>query len=456
MRGSRRGIRRWFWIIPVVLPVAGLLLVNLWLACPPGRAWIAGKIQRRVGLETRIGRVEVWPWSGVSLHEVELLQAPALRAAVSDPFARIATIRLTPVWRSWLRGKREFRAVVLDSPQFVVPVELLADLAKSKTPALVSAAPAAAPPAAVVAPPFIGPPAPAPTTPPPAPPIPAKVPAILTPTAWLHLENASFSLFSAASGKSLIDITGLGGSIPVAGSPAESTLAVHSIRAGGEPLLSDLSSSLTWENPLLSLKPIETEIHGIKVTFAGKLGMLSGLPMQIEALLPRQAIESISLPANCVASAEAIAANARFRGLLLAPGTWQGDFFAEAQAPSGNVAGHDVAFDRGSTVTVLRGGLLSCVDARLIGDDLSFLGNGSLLADGRLAAALRMVAAPESLTAIAGRMFKLPQGASLTPLSTPQRAAFDLEAAGNISQIFLRLGREGPIVELNHRTEEFK
>jgi hypothetical protein len=448
MRGSRRGIRRWFWITLVILPVAALLLINLWLACPPGRAWIAGKIQHRVGLEVRIGRTSVWPWSGVALHEVELLQPPVLRAAVSEPLGRIATMRLTPVWREWFRGKRELRAVLLDSPQLVVPVELLADLAKSKTPAPVSAPPAVVPPAAVVvAPPFVGPPAP---TPPTSPPTPPKVSTILKPTAWLHLKNASFSLFSAASGKSLIDITGLSGSIPIAGSSAESTLIVHSIRAGGEEFMSDLSSSLEWEHPLLSLKPIETEIHDIKVTLAGKLGMLSGLPLQIEALLPRQALESISLPANNVASAEVIAANARFRGLLLAPGTWQGDFIAEAEAPSGSIAGHEVKFDHGSSVSVLRGGLLSCVDARLIGDDLSFLGNGSLLADGRLAAALRMVAAPESLTAIAGRTFKLPQGASLTPLSTPQRAAFDLEAAGNISQIFLRLGREGPIVELNH------
>lgn len=449
MRGSRRGIRRWFWIIPVVLPVAALLLINLWLACPPGRAWIAGKIQHRTVLEARIGSASVWPWSGMTLYQVELLQPPVLRAAVSEPLARIATMRLTPVWREWLRGKREFRAVLLDSPRLVVPVELLADLAKTKTPAPVSAPPVVAPPAAVVvAPPFVGPPAPAPTTPPPVPPARPKAPAILTPTAWLHLKNASFSLFSAASSKSLIDITGLSGSIPIAGSSAESTLIVHSIRAGGEELLSDLSSSLEWENPLLSLKPIETEIHGIKVTLAGKLGMLSGLPLQIEALLPRQALESISLPANNVASAEVIAANARFRGLLLAPGTWQGDFIAEAETPSGTIAGHEVKFDHGSAVTVLRGGLLSCVDARLIGDDLSFLGNGTLLADGRLAAAVRMVAQPDSLTAIAGRTFKLPQGVSLTPLSTPQRAAFDLEAAGNISQIFLRLGREGPVVEL--------
>ena len=60
-----------------------------------------------------------------------------------------------------------------------------------------------------------------------------------------------------------------------------------------------------------------------------------------------------------------------------------------------------------------------------------------------------MVAAPESVTAIAGRVFPTcPQPPALTPLSTPQRAAFDLEAFGNIRQVFLRLGREGPIVEL--------
>lgn len=446
MRENRRGSRRWFWIVVPALPFAALLLANVWLACPPGRQWIAGKIQRRTGLEARVGGSSVWPWSGVSLREVELLQPPALRAMVSEPLARAGTIRLTPVWRSWLRGKRDLQAVEFDSPQFVIPVELLADLAKSQIPT----APAAPPPVAVVTPPFVGPPAPMPTSPPVAPTVPsAQVPITLAPTAWLHLKNASFTVISAVSGKSWFEVSGLSGSIPVAGTSADSALRVRSVRAGGVEVLTDLSTVLDWQFPLLSLKPIETEIHGFKVTFAGKLGMLRGLPVQIEALLPRQPLASIPLPAQGHAEAEAIAANARFRGLLLAPGTWQGDLVTEAQSPSATLAGHDAKFDRGSAITVIRGGMLSCVDARLIGDDLSFLGNATLLADGRTAGVLRMVAAPESATAIVGRMFPTnPQAPSLTPLATPQRAAFDLEAFGNIRQLFLRLGQEGPIVEL--------
>ena len=86
----------------------------------------------------------------------------------------------------------------------------------------------------------------------------------------------------------------------------------------------------------------------------------------------------------------------------------------------------------------------------MIGDDLSVLGNVSLLADGRGAGIARLVAAPESVAAIVSRVFPNIAGApSLTPLATPQRAAFDLEAFGTVRQPFLRLGKDGPIVNLN-------
>jgi hypothetical protein len=272
---------------------------------------------------------------------------------------------------------------------------------------------------------------------------------VLPPTAWLHLKNASFTLFSADSGKAWVQVSGLNGSIPVAGKSARSTLRVRFIRSNGTEFLTDLNAALDWQSPLLSLKPLETEIHGIKLVIAGKLGLLNRLPAQIEVQLPRQALAPVPLPAQGHAESEAIAANGRIRGLLLAPGSWQGELVTEAQNPSVTLAGHEAKFDRGSAVTVLQGGMLSCIDARLIGDDLSLLGNATLLADGRAAAVLRMVAASESATAIARRLFPtIPQAPSLTPLSTPQRVAFDLEAFGNIRQLFLRLGNQGPIVEL--------
>lgn len=444
MRGNRRGLRRWWWLTPLVVPVAALVLANLWLALPPGRNWVAAKIQRRTGLEARVGAASVWPWSALRLRDVVLLQPAALRPAVTEPFARIAAIRIAPVWRSWLRGRRVFRVVQLDSPRLVVPVELLAELAKSQAPAR-----PAAPPVAATTPPAAPPAAAVPAVPA-TPEAPPKPPAIaLPPTAWLRLKNASFVLCSAASGKRWLEISGVCGSIPVAGSAATSTLVVGSVRAADEEILAGLNAALDWASPLLSLQPLETEIHGLKLTLAGKLGMLGGLPLQLDAQLPRQPLAVVSWPADGHAAAQAIAANARFRGLLLAPGTWQGDFVTETLAPSGSIAGHEAAFDRGSAVVVLRGGMLSCVDARLIGDQLSLLGNATLLADGRGAGALRMVAPPETAAAIAARVFPgLPQPLPLTPLSTPQRAAFDLEAFGDIRQPFLRLGREGPIIEL--------
>lgn len=451
MCGNRRGSRRWI-RIPLILltsPLIVAVLGNLWLSSPRGCEWVAAKLQRRTGLDASLGGVSIWPWNGVSLHGVVLLQPSALRPSVKEPLARIATIRLTPVWRSWLRGKRDFRAAELDTPQLVVPLELLANLATSQTPAVATAPPVVAATPPPTAPPVVTPASPsaAPLAPPETVP---KVPAIVqSPTGWLHVKNASFILLSASSGKRWFELSGCSGSIPLAGGPARSNLRVRSIQAAGGAALTNLSAALDWQAPLLSLKPLETGIHGLNVILAGKLGMLAGLPLQIEAQLPRQPLASVALPGDGHAAAEAIFVNARFRGFLLGPSTWQGDLVAESQSPSARIAGQDAKFDRGSAVTVLRGGVLSCVDARLISDELSFLGNATLLADGRAAAALRMVAPTESTNVIVARVFpSIPQPPSLTPLSTPQRSAFDVEASGTIQQMFLRLGTAGPVIEL--------
>jgi hypothetical protein len=448
----RRGSRRWRRVVLILLalPVVGFLLTNVLLTSPWGCRRIAGKIQNRIGLETRVAGASWSPWGGASLRGLEFLQPVPLRSVIKEPLFSCAAVRVAPVWRAWLRGRLEVRDIELDSPRILLPLEVISSLAGSRPPA---PAPPATPPPVAAAPPAVAPPVP------PAPSGPVSPPQVVVsppqqappprPTGWLRLKNASFSVVHAGSRRTLLEFSNTRGSIPISGNPAQSVLQIDTISAFENPITSGLAANLDWTSPLLSLKPLDLVLGGYKLVFAAKIAEFSGLPLQIEAQLPRQPLAEVTLPFNGKAAAESISANARFRGLLLAPASWQGDLLAEAAAPTLRIGDHDAAFDRASSVTVLRGGILSCVDARMIGDGLSLLGNATLLADGRLAGAARVVAPPESATAIASRAFPMLQGApSLTPLSTPQRAAFDVEAFGNISQIFLRLGRDGPVVNL--------
>lgn len=450
--GKRRGYRRWLRVtlFLAVLPVGLFLLGNLFLTCPWSCRWLAAKIEHRTGLKTHIGGLTLSPWNGAAVHDLELLQPAELRAELKEPLARIHTIRLTPVWRAWLHGRLEVRSIELDSPRLVMPLEMMAALVR---PTPTTQPPAVAAVAAVTPASAVPPTAPTVTTPlatkPAAenpPPAPAPPPA---PTAWLTLKNASFALVHAGSHKTLFEISKTAGMIPLAGGPARSTLTVGLIAAAEMPVITNLPANFDWKYPQLTLEPLNAEINGYTFAVAAKIANFSGLPLQIEFALPRQKPAPVAIPFNGQAAADGVVANARFVGLLLAPGTWQADFVAEAVAPTLRFPGSETKFDRASSITVLRHGVLACTDARLIGDDLSLLGNAALLADGRAAGAVRLVAAPETAAAIASRIFPIIHSApSLTPLGTPQRSAFDLQAFGNLNQLFLRLGKDGPIVAL--------
>lgn len=451
-RGFRR--LRLAAIILLVLPVSALLLGNLILSTPWVCRWAEAKIQNHTGgLDTHISRIALTPWDGISIRDLELLQPIPLRPLLKQPLVHIDTLRITPVWRAWLKGRFVVQSVELDTPRIVIPLELLAHLSQAGATAPPTIAPPqvissiaglspAVPP--VVRPPVVRPPATAPNSA--ASPI-APAPASF-PTGWLHLKNGSLTLIHAGSTQVLFAISNTCGAIPISGDSAKSHLTLGSISAGGQPVVSPPKVALDWKSPLLSIGPFESKIGGHSFFITAQLGSLTGLPLQIEAKLAPQKIALLKMPFASQIEAESLTASARFRGLLLSPATWQGDLWLDATFPHLHFAEHDLKFDRGTAITVLRGGLVSCIDARLIADEISVLGNASVLGDGRLAGAARIVAVPETVASAARQAFpSMREAPSLTPLSTPQRAAFDLVASGTINQISLQLGKDGPVVK---------
>jgi hypothetical protein len=458
---TRRGMRCWRWCVVVacILPLGVFGVSNLCLTSPWGRAWVAGRINQRSGLQVAISAASWSPWNGLTLREITVEQPPELRATISQPLLHIGVLRIIPVWRSCFRGRFEIRNVELESPRLVLALQMMSQLAQQATapaaepaiPPVAAQLPTAEPPAQITPPTAVPPTAVPPTAAPPAAALPAKLPPKTPPqpTKWLRLRHASCLLITAGDTRPLLEINDLTSDLPLIGDAAQSALRMADLKVRGTPLISGLDATLGWQEPVLSLNPVATTIAGIKLQFAGKLALLKGLPMQLEVQVPKQSPPPLELTGGGAIKAAQFASHARFRGLLMAPGSWQGDCVTEASAISIQHGGQQAMFDSASCTTVLRGGVLSCVDVRGIGDALSLMGNATLLADGRIAGVLRLIAAPETIIDLVKRMFPdIDPAPYLTPLSTPQRAAFDLEAFGVSNAIQIRLGQNGPVLPL--------
>jgi len=509
-RGPRRWLRRLL-ILCIVLPPATFGLSNLALGSPWARKWLAGKIHSRTTLDTTIDGASWSPWNGVTFRGVTLLQPEPLRGAVDEPLVRIRQLRVLPVWQTVLTKEPALRDVSLTEPRIVLPVEILSFLAAPQPPPVamntpaaepsaatpppahpdllagnhaveaphllpeispnVSAAPegsttrlspAAPPPATPGAPPVTtatagdpdtAPPA-TPETPPPSsapaasPPQAAQSVPGQFPTAYIRLEDASITLVLASAKASLLESSGITGKIPVAGDPAQSTLTIGSLSSLGNALLEKGTElTLGWKAPVITLEPKEEKIGGFNTRLACQLAVVPGIPIALSATVPDQPLPATPLPGGAIFQTPAASAELRFRGQLISPSTWQASLATAAKTPTVTAHGQETKFDGARSVTVLRDGALSCVDARIVGDHLSMLGNATVRSDGRTAGVLRIVAPPETTMSIVNQFFPGMQAPpAFSSMSTPQRVALDIEASGSLGDIQIRLGKNGPLV----------
>ena len=430
-----------------LLPILAFGASNWWLGGPWGCRFLETKIQARCGgLPTHIGTASWSPWNGVTLTEVEVSQPEPLQARVGQPVLRIDSVHVEPIWQALLERRLSVRAITLERPRLVLAVEMLAQHAQQAAPppggdVALNPEPATTPPAAQAPPP--------PATTPPAPPAAPAAPPPSRPTGWLKLRFASFQLVSAGVPQPILRLDDLSGDIPLDGDPAKSMVRLGSLEAGGQRLITELDVPLAWRFPVLEMAPVSTTVNGLALRLAGKFALAKGLPLHLAMQLPEQAF-SAAVPVNDIAvSIGKGVVNAQFHGLLLLPGSWQGDLIADGEAVTVKHREASESFGIGHCGAILRGGILSCVDARLLGDDLSLLGNGTLLADGRLAGVVRLVAAPDRASGLVRGLFPaLATAPALTPLNTDQRSAFDLSLFGTVQEPQLQLGENGPTMSL--------
>lgn len=434
----------WLLLGTFILPIAGCALSNLFLLSPKGREYIASRIAARIRLETSVQGTTWSPWNGITIHGLRIEQPQELQEEISLPLLAIKSIRLEPVWTQLLRKRLDLKSIDLVEPDFTLPIELLSmipaippemdravvgspDLAMNQ-PSAELKTPSPQPPSTI---PRVS--EQEPTPPEPKTKETKTTPEISTPTRFIDLKDARFRIVTTMSESPLYEVLGLGGKIPFAGTDTKTRLVTGAISTLGNQIADEMEIPLDWRAPALTAGPIDGEVFGFDATAGIQLGLTQGLPLQVIASIPEQRDKEIAFSESTGVKLGLAGGQGVFRGLLLYPGSWQGQAIFRSTGIDAKHLGKESHFDSGHAVFIYRNGALNCADARVNGEETSLLSNATLLSDGRAAANLRVVASPEILTGFA--RFTDPTGSQphFTPLHTPQRAALDL-------QIFGRLG----------------
>lgn len=448
---------RWFRLaLVVVCPLVSLpVLVNLGLALPWPRQWISNKISQRVGLTAGFGSVSWWPWQGLRIRELSVEQ-PAGLGAAGSPLAKIDRIDIDPRWSSVLRGGRGLESVRLHGGEVVVAVGMLPSLIGAPASPVQAPAVALAEPGGNDPPPAVVPEErrdPAPVAVPDAPELPAIPPARdARPPMVVELENLDFRLVSSGLPEDLACVRGISARLPLQGPDADGRLSFGSLSVGGKLVAEEVAAALQWRAPELRCGGSELVIAGVRARTTARFVRAPGWPFVIEISAVKQDAGEIPLPVAGGAAVKEFAAGFRAGGLIRHPLTWQALLAAESGAIE--LTGGDTAFLRSTVVAALQGGVVFCPDARLVGERLSFLGNGAVSATGATGA-LRVVMPPDIARTWTSRLEALaPEARTVfTDLGTPDRSALDLRWVSYEGRSGVSLGPGGTFV---HATDAFR
>jgi hypothetical protein len=442
--GSPKKRQRWlyrsFWCL-LLSPILFFLLSNCWLRSPWGCRWIAGKITAKIGLEASIDGAGWLPGADVWIDGLILQQPAPLRDSINQPLLRVKKIKIRPAWSQALRGKKDLLSLTIDAPECTVSVEMIVDLIRQSSAGMHALEPQA--PAAIVAArpvPETVAPAPAPPTPPTVVANPLNVEPIKLlekPTGWLQVNHGDFRLLHAGSGKEWIECKNIDVVLPFEGKEAQGSVSMTSLDIFDHHCGELVKIPLSWKSPLWETPELSFVIDGLHCDMKAQLGKVAGLPFNLTILQKNQTWASESQ----IFRADEIEGLHRAAGYLLAPSTWNAQSISAAKNLSINVSERKKDFFIAVSSINMSGGVLQCADARALGDEVSLLGNGMLLADGRFAGILRIGASRQvagSIESIMKSLFpELPF--ALGPFLNEDRKGTDLFVGGTVAQPWISI-----------------
>ncbi|MBK1856092.1 hypothetical protein JO972_14060 [Verrucomicrobiaceae bacterium 5K15] len=446
----RRFFKIGYWLL--LLTLIGYAASNLWLSSPWGTAMAERKLKERTGMDWAVDSMSWSPWNGFTVKGASMLQPDALREKLDQPLLEVEEIQIQPHWGPLFRGHARPREVTMQRPKVMLSVEMLAAIASQSSPQEVvqvqpKTEPATTPPkptAKTPSQPSSSPKQPKPTV--------AKKPKSketqttaeqARPPAGLPIRvvvtDARVELVSLAKGIELLDVNGLDLDLPIFGEDAEGLVRIAELKVPGIERLAGIEQKVVWKRPYLEIEPQSIDLGGLKVKGLAQLNLSGMRPFLIDLSMPPQAVDQLPWLERFAADVKAEQASGRLQitGSVTHPMSWRAGMVAQAsQVELKELHGNNVIrFDEVSVPAMFQQGRFRWSSVRVIGEDLSVLGNGSVSLHEGVNSVTRLVASPELAVVLKNAMI----GAGMVSrrrwwedLDTPDRQYRDIYVRGSL------------------------